>query len=118
MVDSLFKDHLGESRLFGARTLVAGVFVVAALLLVVARLAHLQIESHQHFSTLSQDNRVKIEPQPPTRGLIYDANGILLAENYPSFSLEITLEKVDDLQATISELARIVRIDEKDRRRF
>jgi penicillin-binding protein 2 len=118
MVDSLFKDHLGEIRLFVARAVVAGVFVVVALFAVVARLAHLQIESHQHFSTLSQDNRVKVEPQPPTRGLIYDANGVLLAENYPSFSLEITLEKVDDVQETISELARIVRIDDKDLTRF
>ena len=54
--------------------------------------------------TLSQDNRVRLEPLPPTRGLIYDANGVLLANNYPSYSLEITLEKVADLDATIAEL--------------
>ncbi len=118
MLESTFKDHRGEHRLFSGRAAIAGVLVIAALLAVVAKLAHLQIESHEHFSTLSQDNRVKIEPLPPTRGLIYDANGILLAENYPSYSLDITLEKVEDLDATIAELAKIVRIEEADRQRF
>jgi penicillin-binding protein 2 len=87
LVASTFKDHSGESRLFTDRVLVAGVLVLAALLLVTARLFQLQVESHEHFSTLSKDNRVRIEPLPPTRGLIYDANGILLANNYPSYSL-------------------------------
>ncbi|MEA3273964.1 MAG: penicillin-binding protein 2 [Pseudomonadota bacterium] len=118
MVESTFKDHLGECRLFVRRSVIAGVLVVAAMLLLVSRLAQLQITSHQHFSTLSQDNRVKIEPLPPTRGLIYDANGILLAENYPSYSLEITLEKVEELETTIAELRRIIKIEEKDLKRF
>jgi len=118
MVESTFKDHRGEARLFARRAVIAGVLVLVALLLVVGRLAHLQIQSHQHFSTLSQDNRVKIEPLPPTRGLIYDANGILLADNYPSYSLEITLEKVDDVDAIVAELGRIVRIEDSDRKRF
>ncbi len=118
MVESRIKDHSGESRLFATRALIAGFLVVAMLMLVVVRLAHVQIESHEHFSTLSQDNRVKIQPLPPTRGLIYDANGILLAENHPSYSLEITPEKEADLSATIDALADIIRIDDKDRKRF
>lgn len=118
MVESTFKDHLGESRLFARRALAAAILVVLALLALVLRLVHLQIASHEHFSTLSQDNRVRIEPLPPTRGLIYDASGVLLAENHPSFSLEITPEKVDDLEATIEELARLIEITEKDRERF
>jgi penicillin-binding protein 2 len=118
MVESTFKDHSGESRLFSGRAAIAGVLVFAAMLLVMGRLVQLQIESHEHFSTLSQDNRVKLEPLPPTRGLIYDANGILLANNYPSYSLDITLEKVSDLDATIAELGYVVDIDEKDLKRF
>jgi penicillin-binding protein 2 len=118
MVESTFKDHRGEARLFAGRAVIAGVLVFVALLAVVARLTNLQIQSHEHFSTLSQDNRVKIEPLPPTRGLIYDANGILLADNYPAYSLEITLEKVADVDATIAGLARIVRIDDSDLKRF
>lgn len=118
MVESTFKDHSGESRLFSDRAVIAGVLVFAAMLLVAGRLVQLQVESHEHFSTLSQDNRVKLEPLPPTRGLIYDANGILLANNYPSFSLEITIENVDDLEATVANLGRIVDIDETDLNRF
>jgi penicillin-binding protein 2 len=118
MVESTFKDHSGESQLFAARAVVAGILVLVAMLLVVGRLVQLQVENHEHFSTLSQDNRVRLEPLPPTRGLIYDASGILLANNYPSYSLEITIEKVDDLDATITELGRLVDIDEKDLRRF
>jgi penicillin-binding protein 2 len=118
LVESIFKDHSGESRLFAERTVVAGVLVLAALLLLVGRLAHLQVESHRHFSTLSRDNRVQLEPLPPTRGLIYDANGILLADNYPSYSLEITPEKVEDLDTTIVELKALIAIGEKDLKRF
>ena len=118
MVESIFKDHTGESQLFADRAIVAGILVFAAMLLVVGRLVQLQIESHAHFSTLSQDNRVRLEPLPPTRGLIYDANGILLADNYASYSLEITLEKVEDPDATIAELGALVDIGESDLKRF
>lgn len=118
MVESTFKDHSGESRLFSDRVIVAGVLVFAAMLLVAGRLVQLQVESHEHFSTLSRDNRVKLEPVPPTRGLIYDANGVLLADNYPSFSLEITIEHVDDLDAIIAELGHVVDIDDNDLARF
>jgi len=118
MVQLAFKDTRGEAQLFASRTLAAAALVALALLVLVVRLVQLQIESHEHFSTLSQDNRVRVEPLPPTRGLIFDANGVPLAENYPSFSLEITPEKVDDLDATIAELGRILRIDDSDRARF
>jgi penicillin-binding protein 2 len=118
VVESGFKDHLSERRLFVNRAVLAGVLVLVAMLGVVARLVDLQIENHAHFRTLSQDNRVKLEPLPPTRGLIYDANGVLLADNYPSFSLEITPEKVQDLDATISQLRTLINIDDKDVKRF
>ncbi len=118
MADTTFKDHARENDLVAGRAIIAGVLVFLVLSLVVFRLVLLQVESHEHFSTLSRDNRVKVEPLPPTRGLIYDANGILLANNYPAYSLEITIEKVDDLEQTIAALGRIVRIEEGDRKRF
>jgi len=118
VVESGFKDHLGERHLFASRAVIAGVLVVLAVSAVVLKLASLQILDHAHYTTLSRDNRVKIEPLPPTRGLIYDAKGVLLAENYPSYSLEITPEKVDDLEGTIAELRRLVSIDDKDIKRF
>ncbi|MCU0833715.1 MAG: penicillin-binding protein 2 [Chromatiaceae bacterium] len=118
MVDSTFKDHRSESRLFAFRAVIAGLFVLCCLLLVVHRLVALQIHSHEHFSTLSQDNRVKVEPLPPTRGLIYDAKGVLLADNYATFSLEIVPEKADDLDALIAELSRLIPVTDKDLKRF
>lgn len=118
MVESFFKDHSEESRLFTNRAFIAGVLVLAGILLVAGRLVQLQIDSHAHFSTLSQDNRVRLEPLPPTRGLIYDANGVLLADNYASYSLGITLEKVQDLDQTIADLGVLVDIGEKDLKRF
>lgn len=112
------EDRAAERRLITRRLLVAAGLVVVALGLVVLRLAHLQITSHAHFSTLSEDNRVRVEPLPPTRGLIYDANGVLLADNYPTYSLEVVIEKVADLDATLGGLQEILTIEDGDRRRF
>ncbi len=118
MLDSTFKDPGRERRLVGVRATLAGALVLAAMLVVLARLVHLQVGKHDHYTVLSRDNRVKVQPVAPTRGLIYDADGLLLADNQASFSLEITPEKVDDIKGTIDALARIVPIDEKDRTRF
>jgi penicillin-binding protein 2 len=118
MLDSNLEDRKREARLVSVRALIAGLLVIGALSLVVVRLVHLQVDQHDHFSVLSQGNRLKVQPLPPARGLIYDANGILLADNHPSFSLEITIEKVGDLAATIDELARLITIEPADRARF
>ncbi|MBK1694307.1 penicillin-binding protein 2 [Chromatium weissei] len=112
------EERQREQRLVTSRALIAGVFVCAGLLLLSVRLLHLQVDRHEHFSVLSMENRVKIQPVPPTRGLIYDAKGVLLADNNPTFSLEITIEKVDDLSATIDALAQLIPIDANDRARF
>jgi len=118
MIEPSMHDRRAEQRLFLIRAMVAGVFVLACLLVVVHRLVSLQVERHEHFSTLSQDNRVRVEPLPPTRGLIYDANGILLADNYATFSLEIVPEKVEDLDALIAELSGLIPVADKDLKRF
>ncbi|TCT22195.1 penicillin-binding protein 2 [Thiobaca trueperi] len=118
MGEPSFEDRKREQRLVTSRAVVSGVLVILVLSVVVLRLRYLQMDRHEHFSVLSKDNRVKIQPVPPTRGLIYDANGVVLADNRPTFSLEITVEKVEDLKATIDELARIIPIDDKDRARF
>jgi penicillin-binding protein 2 len=117
-LDLGFQDNRGENALFGRRVLLLVLLVVICLSLLVVRLAKLQIARHEHYSTLSEDNRIKIQPLPPSRGLIYDANAVLLADNLPSYALEITPEKVDDLDATIDALARIVAIEDHDRERF
>ena len=112
------QDQKDAIQLFRARAWFAAFFVVFLLSLIVLRLVQLQVQQHQHFSTLSQDNRIKLEALPPTRGRIYDAKGVLLAGNSPTYSLKIVLEKVKDLSALIDRLAQLISIDEKDRKRF
>ncbi len=95
------KDHFLETRLFTTRVVVALVFMILALLGLIGRLFYLQVVQHELFSTESEDNRVKIVALPPNRGLIFDRNGVLLADNLPSYHLEITPEQVDDMDATL-----------------
>ncbi|HEB96423.1 MAG TPA: penicillin-binding protein 2 [Sedimenticola thiotaurini] len=112
------KDHLRETRLFRDRVVVAVILVLLLVSGLILRLINLQIVNHDHFTTLSQDNRVKVQPLPPTRGLIYDRNGTILAQNLPTYSLEVTPERVEDMEKTLAGIGRIVEISDSDRRRF
>ena len=110
MLGEVFEDRRGEKRLFRARGIFLALLVLLGLLLIAIRLYHLQVVRHDHFTTLSDDNRIKIQPMPPTRGLIYDRNGVLLADNVPSYALTIAPEKIEDLEATIVALSELVPI--------
>ena len=99
------KDHINESRLVNDRLIFSALFAGLLFIVVMVRLTVLQVVEHEHFNSLSDRNRVDINPLPPQRGLIYDRNGILLAENIPTFSLELTPEKVTDLDITLEGLA-------------
>jgi penicillin-binding protein 2 len=112
------KDHLHEYHLFSNRAAILLVLCSIMLLALLSRLWYLQVIEHEHFTTLSEDNRVNLEPIAPNRGLIYDRNGILLADNLPSYRLEITPEQVDDMPSTLMELEEIIHIRETDRDRF
>lgn len=112
------KDYIRESRLFTTRAALASAIVVLLMLGLVGRFVYLQIWAHEHYRTLSDQNRLTILPLPPNRGLIYDRNGVLLARNTPSFSLEVTPEQIKDLDATIAALAKVVEIGADDRQRF
>ncbi|MGD2112160.1 MAG: penicillin-binding protein 2 [Gammaproteobacteria bacterium] len=112
------KDHFFEYHLFSSRAITLLVLCGLLLLALLSRLLYLQVIEHEHFRTLSEDNRVKVQPIAPNRGLIYDRNGILLADNFPSYRLEITAEQVDDMPSTLRALEDIVHIRETDRTRF
>ena len=112
------KDYLFESHLFLGRAVIATIIMLLALAGIMARMVYLQVLNHEHYTTLSQDNRVKTEPLPPTRGLIFDTHGTLLAQNLPAYSLEIIPEKVPDIELTLEELSQVIPIDEDDRQRF
>ena len=112
------QNHYQEQRRFTRRVLVTLIGVCVALFILIGRLIQLQILDHTHFTTLSKDNRVRLEPLPPTRGLIYDRNGNLLAQNRPSYSLEMIPEQVPDIPDTLQRLGNIIPINEQDRNRF
>jgi penicillin-binding protein 2 len=118
MLGDAFEDRRGEKRLFRSRALVMAVLALLCLLIIVLRLFQLQVTRHEHFTTLSEDNRIKVQPIPPTRGLIYDRDGVLLADNVPSYALTIAPEKVEDLEATIAAVSELVPISARDRERF
>ncbi|MBN1237252.1 MAG: penicillin-binding protein 2 [Gammaproteobacteria bacterium] len=98
------KDHWREQRLFFSRVIAAAVVVVLLTGVLVARLVHLQVIEYQRFSDLSQDNRLRIEPLAPTRGLIFDRNGLIIAENLPTWQLVAIPEQIGDLDAALAEL--------------
>lgn len=107
------RDHNAEAHLFSRRVAVALVLVYSAFALLLYNMYQLQVVQYQGFQTRSNDNRIKIVPLAPNRGLIYDRNGILLAENRPVFSIEITPEEVRDLDTTLAELSRLLDLDAK-----
>ncbi|HGX92758.1 MAG TPA: penicillin-binding protein 2, partial [Candidatus Tenderia sp.] len=100
MAHIALRDNLRESQLFSNRAVVAVVFIILALLALVGRMVYLQIMSHDHYTTLSHNNRVSIVPLAPTRGLIFDRNGVIVAQNLPTFSLEIVPERCKNLDQT------------------
>ena len=112
------KDHYVEKRLFASRIILAVVISVLLLGTVVARLVQLQIRDYELFAEKSQGNRVRIEAVPPTRGLIFDRHGQVLAENLPAYQLELIPEQVPDLKRTLARLAEMGLIRSEDIPRF
>jgi penicillin-binding protein 2 len=107
---SRIKNYFAENRIFWVRGIIAGVIAAALLLIVAGRLFYLQVVRYEYYSTLSQGNRIRNEPIPPSRGLILDRNGVVLADNQPAFNLELVREQVGDAKALDSTLAQLVTI--------
>ncbi|MEW6331272.1 MAG: penicillin-binding protein 2 [Pseudomonadota bacterium] len=118
MLNIPIKDQFRESRLFNARLTVVGAVVLALILALFLRLVYLQVIAHRHFETLSQANRVKPIPIQPPRGLVLDRNGVVLAQNYPVYTLEIIPEQVDDMNSLLEELKQVVSLNEADLKAF
>ncbi len=114
----MLKDPIRERHLFQRRAILVAVLCTLALAILALRMGYLQLVYHQHYTTLSTQNRVSLQPVPPTRGLIYDRNGVVLAQNISTFSLELTLERIPDLEATLADLGALITITEDDLERF
>ncbi|MEC7815486.1 MAG: penicillin-binding protein 2 [Pseudomonadota bacterium] len=113
-----FKDTAGERRLFQRRAMVMLVFVVVMLGGLVARMYQLQVVEHEVYATISDKNRVQVQSVPPPRGLVYDRNNLLLAENRPVFSLMVVPERTGGIENTLSELQTLLDIPPEDLERF
>ncbi|HSG75524.1 MAG TPA: penicillin-binding protein 2 [Burkholderiales bacterium] len=107
-----------ELRAFQVRLGVAGLAVLIAFALLLARFVWLQVLQHDAYSAKAEENRIAVVPLPPNRGLILDRNGEILARNYLAYTLEIFPAQVRDLEATIAQLAEFVDIQPRDRARF
>lgn len=112
------RNHTAEANLFARRTFIAFIGVLALLLLLFSNIFDLEITSYEKYQTRSNGNRIKVLPVEPNRGLIYDRNGVLLAENKPVYSLEVIPEDVDDLKKTITEVSQLLEISEDRQEKF
>jgi penicillin-binding protein 2 len=123
----LYVTHRGMTELrnieveldrFRGRVIAAGVFVLLAFSLLVFRWFVLQVVRHDDLAAQAEANRIGVVPIVPNRGLIVDRNGVVLATNFPAYTLEITPSKVADIEATINGISQIVEVSTRDRRRF
>lgn len=113
------KDHERDARVVRSRVWVGLLFVLVLVGILFARLYHLQVTQYEHHSTLSENNRVHVLPIPPHRGLIYDRNGKILADNRASFSLTLTRERAgQSWPELLDEVVNILELGNDDRRLF
>lgn len=103
---------------FRTRVFVVSVVVLGCFLLLAIRLVYLQIWRHDDLRAQAESNRTSIVPIVPNRGLILDRNGVVLASNYSAYTLEITPSRTGGVEQTVDDLAKVLDITPRDRRRF
>ena len=114
----LIRNHSAEANLFARRTFIALTIVVALLLILLANIFNLQVDSFEKYQTRSNSNRIKVLPVAPNRGLIYDRNGVILADNKPVYSLAIIPEDVKNIESSIAQLSEILSISTERQDKF
>ena len=112
------KDANFERRMFQRRVRWAVVFMGILLFVLIVRLAYLQILNHEHFTTLSRENRLKIVPIVPPRGSIFSRDGTALAENRSSFSVAVIPENAVNLEAAVLELGKLLDLSDEQLESF
>jgi penicillin-binding protein 2 len=109
-----FKNHQQEILLIGQRSMLALGLIVFLIICLVIRLMFLQIVKHDVYTTMATNNWLDLVPVEPTRGLIYDRNGVLLAENIPVFSLDLVPVQITDLPKTLITLRKLVTLSDDE----
>ncbi len=112
------KEQAREYAAFERRVWIAVAGMCVLTFVLVIRLINLQIVNHDHYTTLSQENRLKVIPTPPKRGLIYSSDGVLLADNRPSFALEVVPEQSPNLTAALLEVRKFLQLSDEQIARF
>ena len=113
------KDHEKDARLVRKRVLVGAVAIVLLVCVLITRLYYLQVVQYEYHSTLSENNRVHVQPIPPTRGLIFDRNGVIIADNRPSFSLTMTRERAGaEWRGLLDVIVEVLELTPDDRKLF
>ncbi|EHY79364.1 MULTISPECIES: penicillin-binding protein 2 [Stutzerimonas stutzeri subgroup] len=112
------KDHEKDALLVRRRVIVGLAFVLALIGVLVARMYYLQVVQFEHHSTLSENNRVHVQPIPPNRGLIFDRQGRVIADNRPSFSLTVTRERAGDWRVVLDSVVELLELGEEERGLF
>ncbi|WP_340680892.1 penicillin-binding protein 2 [Paraglaciecola sp.] len=110
----IIRDHTAEANLFARRSVIAVFVIIAMIVMVLTNLHYLQVTRYEDYQTRSNGNRIKVLPVAPNRGLIYDRNGILLAENRPVYSLEVIPEEIDKLDETLNDLQKLLNLDDDE----
>jgi penicillin-binding protein 2 len=118
MLGQALRDQQRELTVFRNRLMLAGLAIVAGFGILLARFAWLQVVQQEHYHTLAEANRISLVPVVPNRGLILDRNGEVLAANYSAYTLEITPSRVANVDRAIDELAALIEVTPRDRRRF
>jgi penicillin-binding protein 2 len=113
-----FRNAERDLFLFRRRLVVAGACALLAFAGLFGRFFYLQVVQHEHYRTLAESNRIAVVPIVPNRGVITDRNGVVLAQSYSAYTLELTPSRIRNLEATIDDLATVVDIQPRDRKRF
>ena len=112
------RDEGAQRARFGWRALVGFLAMLALVGVVAGRFVYLQVHEHAEYSTRAKANRVSLKHLPPPRGLIYDREGKLLADNIPAFRLDVVPDQVKHMNAMLARLADVVPLSADDIRRF
>jgi penicillin-binding protein 2 len=118
MLGHALRDQQRELTLFRSRLMLLGLAIVVAFGILLARFTWLQVFQREYYHTLAEANRISVVPVVPNRGLILDRNGQVLAANYSAYTLEVTPSRVADVERAIDDLATVIEVSPRDRRRF
>lgn len=116
--DLRLQDYLRDTKLVQSRLIIALVIILLLSGVLIWRLFVLQIEQNERYNTLSQENRIRVVPLPPVRGQIYDRNGVLLAQNIPVYAIEVHPDRIDDMDAALDRVSRLVKVGPEELERF